>query len=59
MEGGLQAVTGQSQDNRHIEIWKIKRLIHKLDNCKGNGTSMITLVVPPGEDIVKITKLLT
>jgi len=46
-------------DNRHVEIWKIKRLITKLDNCKGNGTSMVSLVVPPKDDINLVSKKLT
>lgn len=46
-------------DIKHIEMWKIKKLIHKLENCKGNGTSMVSLVVPPKDDINRVTKLLT
>lgn len=46
-------------DNKHIEMWKIKRLIYKLENCKGNGTSMVSLVIPPKDDINRINKLLT
>jgi peptide chain release factor subunit 1 len=34
-------------------------LINKLDNTKGNGTSMVTLVVPPKEDINKATAKMT
>lgn len=48
----MEAVAANTHsDNRHVEIWKIKRLINKLDNCKGNGTSMVSLVVPPKDDI--------
>jgi peptide chain release factor subunit 1 len=50
---------GQVSDNKHIEMWKIKRLINKLENCKGNGTSMVTLIIPPKEDIMKFNKMLT
>lgn len=49
----------QTSDNKHIELWKIKKLMFKLENCKGNGTSMVTLVIPPKDDIVRINKLLT
>lgn len=49
---------GQVSDNKHIEMWKIKRLINKLENCKGNGTSMVTLIIPPKEDIGKFNKML-
>ena len=36
-------------ENKHIEMWKIKRIIRKLDSGKGNGTSMVTMVIPPKE----------
>jgi peptide chain release factor subunit 1 len=49
----------QDDDNKHIEMWKIKRLITKLEGCKGNGTSMVSLVVPPKDDINRVSKLLT
>lgn len=49
---------GQVSDNKHIEMWKIKRLINKLDNCKGNGTSMVSLIIPPRDDIQKYGKML-
>lgn len=49
---------GQVGDNKHIEMWKVKRLIRQLDNCKGNGTSMVSLIVPPKDDINKYNKLI-
>lgn len=30
-----------------LQIWKVKRLIKALDNARGNGTSMISLIMPP------------
>lgn len=47
------------EQNKHIEMWKIKRLIQKLENTKGNGTSMVSLVIPPKDDINRSTKMLT
>ena len=38
-------------ETKHIEMWKIKRLIKTLDLSKGNGTSMVSLVIPPKENI--------
>jgi peptide chain release factor subunit 1 len=32
-------------------MWKIKRMIKKLENSKGNGTSMVTLAIPPKENV--------
>jgi len=47
--------TNVEGDTKHIEMWKIKKLINKLENCKGNGTSMVSLVVPPKDDINRVT----
>nr|3E20_B Chain B, Eukaryotic peptide chain release factor subunit 1 [Schizosaccharomyces pombe]3E20_C Chain C, Eukaryotic peptide chain release factor subunit 1 [Schizosaccharomyces pombe]3E20_H Chain H, Eukaryotic peptide chain release factor subunit 1 [Schizosaccharomyces pombe]3E20_K Chain K, Eukaryotic peptide chain release factor subunit 1 [Schizosaccharomyces pombe] len=41
-----------------IEIWKIRRLVKQLINCHGNGTSMITLIIPPGEQISRYSNML-
>ena len=30
-----------------IQMWKVKQLIKKLTAAKGNGTSMISLIIPP------------
>jgi peptide chain release factor subunit 1 len=42
-------------DDRHIEVWKIKKLIQKLETCKGNGTSFVSLYIPPKENINLVT----
>jgi len=42
-----------------IEQWKLRRLIKQLENAKGAGTSMISLIIPPKDDINRINKLLT
>jgi len=39
-------------------MWKIKRLIKRLDESKGNGTSMVTLVIPPKETMQNVTSFL-
>jgi len=55
-----QIATNISQEqNKHIEMWKIKRLINKLETTKGNGTSMVSLVIPPKDDINRSGKMLT
>ena len=43
----------------NIEIWKIQRMIKNLADARGNGTSMISLVMPPTEDVAKINHMLT
>lgn len=30
---------------RQIEIWKVKKLIKRLEAARGNGTSMISLII--------------
>jgi len=42
-----------------IEQFRMKRLIKKLENARGNGTSMISIVVPPKKSLNDITKMLT
>jgi len=42
-----------------LEQFKAKRLIKMLDAAKGNGTSAITLVLKPKQDINLINKMLT
>lgn len=44
---------------KEIEIWKIKKLIKSLSDARGNGTSMISLIMPPTEDLGKINHMLT
>merc|ERR1719326_312253 len=42
-----------------IEQWKLRRLIKQLESAKGAGTSMISLIIPPKDDINRINKQLT
>ena len=49
----------ESKYEENIEIWKIQRMIKNLAEARGNGTSMISLVMPPTEDIPKINQMLT
>ncbi|CAM9022958.1 hypothetical protein WICANDRAFT_36400 [Wickerhamomyces anomalus NRRL Y-366-8] len=44
---------------KNIEIWKVKKLIKSLELAKGNGTSMISLIIPPKSQISFYQKLLT
>lgn len=52
-----------SQDSgaaeKSIEMWKIKKLIKSLEMARGNGTSMISLIIPPGGQISLTQKKLT
>ncbi|CAA0836934.1 Eukaryotic peptide chain release factor subunit 1-1 [Striga hermonthica] len=48
---------GQETD-KNIEIWKIKKLIKALEAAHGNGTSMISLIMPPCDQIARVAKML-
>ena len=39
-------------------MWKIKRLIKGLGAARGNGTSMISLIMPPKDQISRVQKML-
>ncbi|KAI2657158.1 Eukaryotic peptide chain release factor subunit 1 [Labeo rohita] len=44
--------------DRNVEIWKIKKLIKSLQAARGNGTSMISLIIPPKDQISRVAKML-
>ncbi|PRW58267.1 Eukaryotic peptide chain release factor subunit 1-3 [Chlorella sorokiniana] len=46
------------EHDQQIEIWKVKRLIKALDNARGNGTSMISLIMPPKSQIAQTQAML-
>ncbi|RMZ86015.1 hypothetical protein DV737_g186, partial [Chaetothyriales sp. CBS 132003] len=48
----------QTEADKNIEIWKVKRLIKGLEAARGNGTSMISLIIPPKDQIPRASKML-
>ncbi|KAK9320579.1 peptide chain release factor eRF1/aRF1 [Lipomyces orientalis] len=48
----------ETDAEKNIETWKVKKLIKSLEAARGNGTSMISLIIPPKDQISRITKLL-
>ncbi|OLY79777.1 Eukaryotic peptide chain release factor subunit 1 [Smittium mucronatum] len=42
----------------NVELWKMKRLIKSLEMARGNGTSMISLVMPPKSQLAITSKML-
>ncbi len=44
-------------DNKHIEIWKIKRMIKNLENVKSTG-SLVSLIIPPKDTTTGVSKML-
>ncbi|KAI9168332.1 translation termination factor eRF1 [Blastocladiella emersonii ATCC 22665] len=46
------------ETDANVEIWKIKKVIKSLDAARGNGTSMISLILPPKEQLPRVNKML-
>jgi peptide chain release factor subunit 1 len=46
---------GGGDTDKNIEIWKIKKLIKGLESARGNGTSMISLIMPPRSAYISFT----
>jgi peptide chain release factor subunit 1 len=50
---------GDADDgDKQIELWKVKRLIKGLEASRGNGTSMISLIMPPKDQVSRVQKML-
>jgi len=49
----------ESDEGDYIGQWKIKRLIKNLDQARGNGTSLVSLIIPPREQLSLYNKLIT
>lgn len=47
-----------SEADQAVQQWKIKKLIKTLTQAKGNGTSMISLIIPPKDQISRVSKML-
>lgn len=51
---------GQGEDgDKQIQMWKVKRLIKGLEAARGNGTSMISLIMPPKDQVSRVQKMLS
>ncbi|KAJ6235467.1 eukaryotic peptide chain release factor subunit 1 [Anaeramoeba flamelloides] len=49
----------KTSNEEDIKTWKMKRLIKQLRDARGGGTSVITLIVPPGDQISRVNRMLT
>ncbi len=58
MASGSSVLPGDDSADRNVEMWKIKRLIKSLEAARGNGTSMISLIIPPKDQISRVSKML-
>jgi peptide chain release factor subunit 1 len=43
---------------QHVEIFKLKRLIKKMENLRGNGTALLTLIIQSGKQLSDISNML-
>jgi len=57
--GNVKSAAADENFDSAIEQWKVRRLIKQLTSAKGAGTSMISLIIPPKDDINRINKMLT
>ena len=48
-----------AETEKQVEMFKVKKLIKNLTAARGNGTSMISLIVPPGDHISRVNKMLS
>eukprot|EP00696_Hemimastix_kukwesjijk_P020260 gnl/Hemi2/9818_TR3410_c0_g1_i1.p1 gnl/Hemi2/9818_TR3410_c0_g1~~gnl/Hemi2/9818_TR3410_c0_g1_i1.p1 ORF type:complete len:450 (-),score=194.06 gnl/Hemi2/9818_TR3410_c0_g1_i1:57-1406(-) len=46
------------EEDQNVFQWRIKKLIQSLNVQRGNGTSMISLIIPPKDQIARVTKML-
>eukprot|EP01104_Vermistella_antarctica_P002871 TRINITY_DN13072_c0_g1_i1.p1 TRINITY_DN13072_c0_g1~~TRINITY_DN13072_c0_g1_i1.p1 ORF type:complete len:455 (-),score=148.78 TRINITY_DN13072_c0_g1_i1:103-1401(-) len=51
--------SADEDQDRNIETWKVKNLIKSLEASRGNGTSMISLIIPPKDQISRVSKMLS
>ncbi|KAG7813691.1 hypothetical protein KL921_001237 [Ogataea angusta] len=49
----------EDEAEKNVQMWKVKKLIKSLEKARGNGTSMISLIIPPKGQIPMIQKMLT
>jgi len=57
-EKGVNLGAASDDNDKNIEQWKIKKLIKSLEAARGNGTSMISLIMPPKDQVSRIQKML-
>mmetsp|Transcript_19937 Transcript_19937/g.41462 ORF Transcript_19937/g.41462 Transcript_19937/m.41462 type:complete len:466 (-) Transcript_19937:33-1430(-) len=48
-----------AETEKQVEMFKVKKLIKNLTAARGNGTSMISLIIPPGDQISRVNKMLS
>src|SRR3989338_561023 len=54
----MTSVVNEDQENDDIERWKMKKMVDELKDMKGDGTSLITYIIPKGTQIAQATNML-
>lgn len=49
---------GPNETEKAVEMWRIKKLIKALESARGNGTSMISLIIPPRDQVSRVNGML-
>ena len=57
--GSASNSAGSAEASNNVEMWKMRKLIKNLESARGNGTSMISLIIPPKEQIARWNQKLT
>ena len=52
-------MSGDTSLDKNIEIWKEQKILKSLQKARGNGTSMISLIIPSGGQIARTSRMLT
>ena len=51
-------MNNETASDINVEIWKVQQVVKNLEAAKGNGTSMISLMLRPGDQLARVTKML-
>ena len=57
-QAGIMSSAQPNEADKNIEIWKVKKLIKRLEAARGNGTSMISLIIPPKDQVSRAARML-
>ncbi|KAH7827679.1 putative Eukaryotic peptide chain release factor subunit 1-2 [Monocercomonoides exilis] len=58
-KGSGSGLDSLDEEERSIEQWRIKKLVKTLENAKGEGTSMISLILAPKTQLSQTQTMLT
>eukprot|EP00735_Rhodelphis_limneticus_P001510 TRINITY_DN12141_c0_g1::TRINITY_DN12141_c0_g1_i1::g.26602::m.26602 TRINITY_DN12141_c0_g1::TRINITY_DN12141_c0_g1_i1::g.26602 ORF type:complete len:442 (-),score=139.62,sp/Q9VPH7/ERF1_DROME/75.00/0.0,eRF1_2/PF03464.10/1.4e-42,eRF1_3/PF03465.10/1.2e-35,eRF1_1/PF03463.10/6.4e-27 TRINITY_DN12141_c0_g1_i1:671-1996(-) len=59
MASSKNSLKVDDDDDKAIQTWKVRKLIQNLKDARGNGTSMISLIIPPKDQISRVNKMLS